>query len=74
MLVLLAWLPMEFWWMTFVVFFLCFNFVNFSVINSVCNKAVSALATEALSSVSDQVWLEDCPASIISLVNADLVQ
>ena len=55
-------------------FFPLFQFVNFSVINSVCNKAVSALATEALSSVCDQVWLEDCPASIISLINADLVQ
>jgi hypothetical protein len=27
-----------------------------------CNKAVMVLATEALSSISTQVWLEDCPA------------
>ena len=45
-----------------------------SVIKNVCNKAANALTTEALSSISDEVWLEDCPASIISLVQFDYSQ
>jgi hypothetical protein len=45
-----------------------FEFLNFSLIKNVYNKAVLALATEAASSISNQVWLEDCPVSIFSLV------
>ena len=51
-----------------------FYSLSFSVIKNVCNKAANALATEALSSISDEVWLEDCPASIISLVQFDYSQ
>jgi hypothetical protein len=51
-----------------------FYSLSFSFIKNVCNKAANALATEALSSISDEVWLEDCPASIISLVQFDYSQ
>ena len=44
------------------------DFCHFSFINSTCNKAVSVLATEAASSISPQVWLENCPACIVSIV------
>ena len=37
----------------------CFKFLSFSVIRKDCNKASQALATEALSSNFEQVWLED---------------
>ena len=51
-----------------------FEFLNFSLVKNVCNKAVLALATEAASSISNQVWLEDCPVSIFSLVQSDYIQ
>uniref|UniRef100_A0A2N9IEQ3 Reverse transcriptase Ty1/copia-type domain-containing protein n=1 Tax=Fagus sylvatica TaxID=28930 RepID=A0A2N9IEQ3_FAGSY len=38
------------------------------LLNHDCNKAVYALATEALSSNFEQVWLEDHPTCIISFV------
>jgi hypothetical protein len=37
----------------------------------VCNKAALALATEVVSSISSQVWLEDCPANIASIVQSE---
>jgi hypothetical protein len=45
-----------------------FHFINFSFIRKDCNKAAHALATEALSSNSEQVWLEDHPVCITSFV------
>jgi hypothetical protein len=48
-----------------------FHFISFSFIRTDCNKASQALATEALSSFSDQVWLEDHPHCITSLVQFD---
>ena len=45
-----------------------FEFLNFSFIKTICNKAALALATEAASSTLSQVWLEDCPECIISFV------
>jgi hypothetical protein len=45
-----------------------FENVSFSFINSVCNKAAQALATEAASSHLDHVWLEECPPCIVSFV------
>uniref|UniRef100_A0A2N9F2E6 Enoyl reductase (ER) domain-containing protein n=1 Tax=Fagus sylvatica TaxID=28930 RepID=A0A2N9F2E6_FAGSY len=41
---------------------LSFDFLSFSFIRKECNKAAYALATEALSSHMEQVWLEDQPA------------
>jgi hypothetical protein len=38
---------------------LSFDFLSFSFIKKECNKAAYALATEALSSHMEQVWLED---------------
>jgi hypothetical protein len=46
-------------------------FCQFSFVKSVCNKAALVLATEAVSSISPQVWLEDCPASIVSIVHSE---
>jgi hypothetical protein len=48
-----------------------YSFCQFSFVKSLCNKAASALATEAVSSISPHVWLEDCPASIISIVHSE---
>jgi hypothetical protein len=42
--------------------------LNFSFLKHVWNKAANALAKKAVSSISDKVWLEDCPASITSLI------
>ena len=53
---------------------LFFEFLSFSFIKKDCNKAVCALATEALSSHSEQVWLEDHPACISSFVQFDSLQ
>ena len=50
-----------------------FQFISFSIVKNICNKAATTLATEALSSTSDQVWLEDCLVSFISLVQLDLI-
>jgi hypothetical protein len=41
---------------------------KFSFVKSLCNKAASALATEALSSAVSQVWFEHCPESIFQHV------
>ena len=46
-------------------------FCQFSFVKSVCNKAALVLATKVVSSISPQVWLEDCPASIISIVHSE---
>ena len=48
-----------------------FHFINFSFIRKECNNAAQVLATEALSSFSEQVWLEDHPVCITSLVLLD---
>ena len=48
-----VWGLMVFWLMISIIIFPYFN------------KAVSTLAIEALSSYSEQVWLEDCPIFII---------
>ncbi len=53
---------------------LSFEFLSFSFIKKDCNKAVCALATEALSSHIEQVWLEDHPACISSFVQFDSLQ
>ena len=45
-----------------------FQFISFSFVKNICYKAATTLATKALSSTSDEVWLEDCPVSNISLV------
>jgi hypothetical protein len=50
-----------------------FYFCHFSFINILCNKAAMALASEALSSNTTQVWLEECPPCINTLVQADSV-
>ena len=51
---------------------------NFSLVKSLCNKAASALASEALSSATPQVssatpqlWFDHCPMSVSSLVLVD---
>ncbi len=51
-----------------------FYFINFSFIRKDCNKVAHALATEALSSNSKQVWLEDHPVCITSFVQSDYLQ
>ena len=51
-----------------------FMFLKFSFVSKICNKTVQVLATEALSSNNTQVWLEDCPACILSLVQFDFFQ
>ncbi len=45
-----------------------FEILSFSYVTKLCNKATCALATEAVSSLSSQVWLENCPTCIISYV------
>uniref|UniRef100_A0A2N9F4D6 RNase H type-1 domain-containing protein n=1 Tax=Fagus sylvatica TaxID=28930 RepID=A0A2N9F4D6_FAGSY len=49
-----------------------FHFCQFSFTKILCNKAALALASEALSSSFSQVWLEDCPPCIVTLVQSDL--
>ena len=51
-----------------------FHFISFSFIKKNCNRASHALATEALSSNSEQVWLEDYPAYLTSFVQIDSLQ
>ena len=48
-----------------------FHFLSFSFIRIDCNKDSQALATKALSSFSDQVWLEDHPDCITFLIQFD---
>ena len=48
-----------------------FQFISFNCIHANCNRAAQALATEALSLLSEQVWLEDCPAVILPIVQFD---
>jgi hypothetical protein len=50
-----------------------FYFCHFPFIKILCNKAAMALASEALSSNTTQVWLEECPPCINTLVQADSV-
>ena len=50
-----------------------FHFCQFSFTKILCNKAALALASEALSSSFTQMWLEDCPPCIVTLVQSDLV-
>jgi hypothetical protein len=51
-----------------------FENFSFSYVTKLCNKATCALATKAVSSLSYQVWLEDCPDCIISHVQFDAIQ
>ena len=51
-----------------------FHFISFSFISKNCNKASRALATEAVSSNFEQVWLEDYPTCITSFVQMDSLQ
>ena len=51
-----------------------FQFISFSFILKDCNKAAQALASEALSSSLDQVWFEDHPDCITSIVQSDTIQ
>ena len=50
-----------------------FEIFSYSYVTKSCNKATCALATEAASSLSSQVWLEDCPDCIISHVQFDSI-
>jgi hypothetical protein len=50
-----------------------FHFCQFSFVKILCNKAAMALATEALSLISTQVWLEECLACIDTLIQFDYV-
>ena len=43
-----------------------FEILSFSYVTTLCNKVTCVLATEAVSLLSSQVWLEDCPDYIIS--------
>ena len=51
-----------------------FQFLRFSLIRKDCNKAALALAIEVLSSSFDQMWLDDHPDSITSIVQFDFLQ
>ncbi len=51
-----------------------FEIFSYSYVTKLCNKATCALATKAASSLSSQVWLEDCPDCIISHVQFDAIQ
>ena len=59
------------WWMIFCVWPKIFFVFSFNCIRANCNRAAQALATEALSSLSEQVWLEDFPAVILPIVQSD---
>jgi hypothetical protein len=50
-----------------------FEILSFFYVTKLCNKATCALAIEAVSSLSSQVWLEDCPECIISHVQFDTI-
>ena len=56
------------WWIPL------FNALSFSFIPKLCNKATVALAAEALSSGSIQVWLDDQLNCVTSFVQVDLAQ
>ena len=45
-----------------------FPILSLSFISNACNKAFYALASEAASSLLDQVWLEECPPCILPFV------
>ncbi len=46
-------------------------FCLLSFVHANCNKAALVLAKEAVSSISPQVWLEECQASIAQIVISD---
>ena len=46
---------------------------SFVFVKSICNKAAQALYAEALSYNFPQVWLEDCPISIVSHIQFDSI-
>ena len=48
-----------------------FPFCSFAFVKCICNKATQALCAEALSSNFPQVWLENCPVSIVFHVQFD---
>ncbi len=45
-----------------------FSVLSFNCINANCNRAAQALATKALSSLSEQVWLEDLFYLLFNLI------
>jgi hypothetical protein len=49
-----------------------FSSICFGVSKKICNKAAQALATEAASSLLLQVWLDDHPACITSIIHDDI--
>uniref|UniRef100_A0A2N9H705 Reverse transcriptase zinc-binding domain-containing protein n=1 Tax=Fagus sylvatica TaxID=28930 RepID=A0A2N9H705_FAGSY len=51
-----------------------FTLLKFSFVSKSCNKIAHVLAIEALSSNTAQVWLEDYPVCILSLVQFDSIQ
>jgi hypothetical protein len=51
-----------------------FHFISFSFTSENCNRASRALATEAVSSNFEQVWLEDYPTCLTSFVQIDSLQ
>ena len=51
-----------------------FHFISFSFTSKNCNRASRALATEAVSSNFEQVWLEDYPTCLTSFVQMDSLQ
>ena len=50
-----------------------FEILSFSHVTKLCNKAICALATEAVSSLSSHMWLEDYPECIISHIQFDAI-
>ena len=52
--------------------FAVFQFVEFVYVNRSCNTVADALAKKAKSDVGVQVWLNDLPADIASLVLRDI--
>ncbi len=45
--------------------------LSFNCTHANCNRAAKALATEALSSLSEQMWLEDFSTVILPIVQSD---
>ena len=50
-----------------------FSSICFGVSKKICNKAAQALAIEAASSLLLQVWLDDHPACITSIIHEDIL-
>ena len=46
-----------------------FEILHFSYVTKLCNKATCALATEAVSSLSSHMWLEDYLIALFHIYN-----